>query len=130
MTTPPRIVPVEGDDELYRRIVSFHLYDDGTVNPAAFRLRGKPDPSLSVEHAKLTTARECADRPGRPGFGVAALKASVPLALGLKVQHAPEPGNYAHALIEGNDNKANTHRLALASRVIIPPASRTESPSR
>lgn len=78
---------------------------DGTVNSAAFKLRGRPDPSLSVELATLTTVTECRDRPGLPALGVAILVARVPRALGLAVNHDPcppeEPTNVAHALIVG-----------------------------
>lgn len=126
MADPPQVFSIGDDEELYRRIVSFHLYPDGTINSAAFKLRsGKPDPHLSVELARLTTPQECAQRPGRPGFGVAALRAQVPRSLGLRVRHDPcppqDPTNDAHALIEGNTSKENCRRLAAAASVLIKP---------
>jgi hypothetical protein len=124
MADPPQVLSIGDDEELYRRIVSFHLNSDGSINSAAFKLRGKPDPHLSVELARLTTPQECALRPGRPGFGVAVLEAQVPRSLGLRVRHDPcppeDPANYAHALIEGNSSKENCRRLAAASVLIKP----------
>ena len=127
MTGAKALVDIDDDDELYRRIVSFHINSDGSVNSAAFKLRGNPDPSISVDLAKLTTPQECARRPGRPGFGVAVLVAQVPRSLGFTVRHDPnpaeDPGNDAHALIEGDNDKVKCRQLAAAARVLLHPSS-------
>ena len=49
---------IADNDILYRRIPNVHLYEDGTVKSVAFQVRGKPDNSISVELARLTTPRK------------------------------------------------------------------------
>lgn len=128
MTAPlcDEIVAIDDADELYRRITSFQLNPDDTVNSAAFKLRGKPDPSLSVELAKRTTVTECRDRPNRPALGVAILVAAAPRTLGLAVDHDPcppeEPTNVAHALIIGASTKQQLRAMvAAATALLVPP---------
>jgi hypothetical protein len=113
---------IAGHDRLYRRLVPQHLRPDGTVNSYAFMLRGQPDPTISVDLARLTTPEETAHRTGKPGAGVGALVAEVPLALGLAVRHDPLPGNAAHSLISGASTKAHCRQLAEAVTVLIRPA--------
>lgn len=115
------IEEIADDDQLYRRLVSFHINPDGTVNSAAFKLRGKPDPSLSVDLARLSTPEETASRPGTPGFGVGVLEASGPRSIGFQVRHDPFPDNPAHSLIEGENTKQKCRRLAEFTTVIISP---------
>lgn len=122
---------IADDDQLYRRLVSFHINPDGTVNSAAFKLRGKPDPSLSVDLARLSTPQETASRTGGAGFGVGALEASDPRSISFQVRHDPlsdshypnNPllNNPAHSLIEGENNKQRCRLLAQFTTVIIEP---------
>ncbi len=123
-----QMIEIADEDDLFRRIVSWQMNPDGTVNSGAFKLQGKPDPSASVELAKLTTAEACLQRAGKPGLGVAALQARVPRAFGLEVRHDPypkeDPTNEAHALIIGASTKEQIRKLAQNARVVIPPAAR------
>ena len=115
------VVEIDNDDQLYRRlIIRDHINPDGSVNSAAFKGRNwKPDPHISVDLAKLTTPEKCLAYPGRPGFSVGMLVARVPRSLGFTVRHAPEPDNYAHSLIEGNNERKKCRLLAEATTVIL-----------
>jgi hypothetical protein len=53
--------------------------------------------------------------------GVGELPASVPLALGFTVRHAPVEGNPAHCLIEGRTTKDLCQLLADPTRIIVDP---------
>ena len=106
--------PISDEDELYRRLVSQAIRPDGTVSSYAFMLRREPDPSISVDLARLTTPSETATRTGRLGAGVGVFLARVPRALGLHVRHDPQLDNPAHSLIEGAATKAHCRQLAEA----------------
>jgi hypothetical protein len=111
------LLTIGDDDVLYRRILRWHIKDHGTVSSAAFKDRkGRPD---GIELARLTTAEECAARPGKPGFGVIALAARVPRRLDLAVRHDPLPDNYAHALIEGENTQRKCEMLARAAAILL-----------
>jgi hypothetical protein len=112
---------IGGDDELYRRLAPGHLNPDGTVNSAAFKVRGRPDPRISVDLARLTTPEEVLARASRPGFGLGVLAARVPRSLGFTVRPDPLPDNLAHALIEGENDRAKCRLLARATRVLVLP---------
>jgi hypothetical protein len=112
---------IADDDELYRRLAPDHVNADGTVNSAAFKRRGQPDPQVSVDLARLTTRDEILARAPRPGFGLGVLVARAPRALGLTVRHDPLPGNPAHSLIEGQTNRTQCRLLAEATIVLVQP---------
>src|SRR5689334_14570917 len=118
------LAPVTAEDDLYRRLLpKDHVAPDGSaVLPTAFMRKWRPDPSLSVDLAKLTTPDATLARAPRPGFGLGTLKAGVPMALGLTVRHDPLPDNYAHTLIEGVGSKEHCRRLADATTVLRSPA--------
>ena len=111
---------ITDDDELYRRIFPYYVKPDGTISSAAYMTKSKkPDPECSVYLARLTTAEEVL----RPGFGlpgqqVVVLAASIPLSIGLSVEHDPQPDAYAHCLIKGLTRASECDRLAEASRLI------------
>jgi hypothetical protein len=116
---------IDDADDLYRRILAYHLKPDGTVSSAAFMTRSKrPDPSLSVHLARITSPEESL-RAGLPGQGIVAVSARVPRSLGLTVEHDPQPGDPGHCLIRGLRSKEQCALLAAASRVVVPPAGRT-----
>ena len=71
------------------------------MDSAAFKVRGRPDPQISVDLARLTTPQATLVRAPRPGFGLGVLVARDPRSLGLTVRHHPLPDNAAHSLIEG-----------------------------
>lgn len=113
-----RLEDIAESDELYRRLAPEHINRDGTVNSAAFKARGKPDPSFSVDLARLTTAEEALSRAPHEGFRLGALPARVPLSLGLTVRHNPVEGNLAHCVIEGENDKVKCRILARNTRII------------
>jgi hypothetical protein len=122
-------VEITREDQLYRRLVpNGHVAPDGkTILLAAFlrKLPGEkkshPDPTLSVDLARLTTPEATLARAPRPGFGVAKFPARVAMDLGLTVRHAPERDNYAHAQVEGLATLEQCQRLADASTLVLPP---------
>jgi hypothetical protein len=119
--------PIEPDDDLYRRVVSFNVNPrDNTVNSSAFTTRRpkRPDPEISVHLAREITPEECLAHGGIPGLGVASLKAHVPLSLGLAVTRDPQPGDPAHCLIKGATSMTQCSMLAEACVLVIPPPQR------
>lgn len=114
----PNVEEIADSDELYRRLAPEHINPDGSVNSAAFKLRGRPDPQISVEVARLTTPQESLGRTVRPGFQLGILLAAIPRALNLTVRHDPLPDNDAHALIIGTNSKTICRRLAEATSVL------------
>jgi hypothetical protein len=82
-----------------------------------------PDPELSVNLARLTTAEATRDEAGRPGWGVCQFLAEVPVSLGLTVRHKPLEGNYAHSVLEGMrpDDRGPCVALARVATIVIPP---------
>ena len=114
---------IDNDDILYRRLVSFHIDPDGSVNSAAYKTRGKPDKSISVQLARLwqnpNDAIACG---GMPGLGLGELKTRVPRGLSLEVRHAPTSGDPSHTLCEGENSKPKCRLLAEETFVLIPPA--------
>jgi hypothetical protein len=114
---------IADDDLLYRRLAPLHVNPDGTANSAAFKLRGYPDPQVSVDLARLTTPEATLARAPRAGFGLGALVAGDPRSLGLSVRHNPLPNNRAQALIEGQrpDDKQSARRLAEMTRILVLP---------
>jgi hypothetical protein len=118
-------VVVDERDSLFRRLVSFWVNEDGTVNSSAFKnKKKKPDPEPSVDLARLTSPERCREVGGNPALGVGELRAAVPLDLGFNVEHRPVPEDDAHCVILGNHTKETCRRLAEATVVIIPPARR------
>jgi hypothetical protein len=114
-----QLVDVADDDGLYRRIVHYFVLDDGRVSSAAFKdQRGKPDPSISVDIARLTTPEACLAHAPNTSFRLGALLAAVPRALGFVVRHDPLPDNHSHALILGDNSAAKCRRLAEHTRLL------------
>lgn len=108
-------------DSLFRRLLHFHIKKGGEVSSAAFKTKKKkPDPELSVDLARLTTADESLSR-GMGGMGLGELSAAVPLSLGLEIRHRPECNNIAHCLILGDHTMETCRQMAENVTVIIPP---------
>ncbi len=118
-------VEIGADDALFRRIFSHNVKPDGSLSSNTFMFKGRPDPHVSVDLARLTTVAESAAR--RPGCGIVSLSAQVPLSLGPRVEHDPNPledvSNYVHTLIIGmtptSSDKERCRRLAEQSRVVL-----------
>jgi hypothetical protein len=128
---PPEAIA--DDDQLYRRLVTDNLHPDGTVNSSAFLLRGRPDPHISVDLARLTTVAASVARGRRPGRGLESLVAGVPRELGRSVRHDPNPpevpSNGAHSLVEGEITRSKCRQLARATVVVVVPHSTLGTPS-
>jgi hypothetical protein len=113
------VVEIDDDDELYRRIVHYFVLDDGRISSSAFKdRRGKPDRSISVDLARLTTPEACLARAPNPSFQLGVLVAGGPRSLGFEVRHDPLPDNAAHALIEGQNTPEKCRRLAEMTRLV------------
>jgi hypothetical protein len=111
---------IADDDVLYRWISPEYIKRNGAVSSGAYkrwsRDEGKfvPDAQISVDLARLTSAKEMQARSSRPGTRIGALVAAVPRGMGLTVRHAPdvECGNRAHCVIEGPNDAVTCRRLA------------------
>ncbi len=111
---------ITNTDFLYRRFpildepnfAVFWKLDNGKKMPssAAFKTKSNED-GLSVNIANLTTPQATVGNASE--FGVAEISASIPIDLGYKCIHNPQPGNYAHALILG-DTKPIAKKLSKA----------------
>lgn len=112
---------IADEDELYRRLAPGHVDLDGSVNSAAFKVRGRPDLHISVDLARLTAPDAALARAPRPGFGLGVLVAGAPRSLGFFVRRDPLPDNPTHALIEGDNDKTKCRPLARATRVLVAP---------
>jgi hypothetical protein len=122
-TPPPAVEVITIGDRLYRRLPA-ETIRNGKVGRGAYYFRGAPDPSVSVDLARLTkpeTTQLRAPRPER--FGVGEIFASVPLSLGLTVRLDPTADNPAHCLIEGAITRAVCQTRADHTTVIIFPPS-------
>jgi len=116
MTAP--IESVFRDDILYRRLLRFHIKPTGQISSAAFKdKKGRPDSEVSVDLARLTTPERCLF--GLPGMRLGQIKASVPLDLGLSVEHRPVVENDAHCVIAGMHTIRTCRLLAEATTVLL-----------
>jgi hypothetical protein len=130
------VVEIADSDELYRRLPPEHVKPGGQVASVAFCFRGQPDPTVSVDLARLTTIEESISR--KPGSGLGMLVTSTPRALGLRVEHDPvrpddpegRPPNPSHSQILGltsADRKTHCYTLAEAMVVLVPPPPRARA---
>jgi hypothetical protein len=115
------VAPHEG---LLRRVREDDLNDDRSVRSTAFYgADWKPDPSISVDLARLTTPQDSIARANKPDLdlGVVGLVAAVPLGMDLSIRRDPQPGNDAHCLIEGVSTRDQCRHLARACRLVYRP---------
>ena len=111
------MVQVSDEDELYRRIISYHLKPDNTISSAAFTLRSRqPDPECSVYLARLTTPKEVLNA-GIPGQRLVGILTHEARSLGLTIIHDPQPDAPAHCIMQGL-TKQLCSRLAEAAYLI------------
>ncbi len=109
---------ISDDDLLYRRFHRKSLRRDRSITDGAYtRPKSRiPDPEISVDLERLTTAEETlAAAP--PGFGLGVLSAGDVRKLGFTVRYQPLPGNNAHCIIEGVKTEEDCDRLAKVTRV-------------
>lgn len=110
-------VAIGDDDCLYRRLVPDHFYPDGSVNSNAYKFNGRPDPSISVDLARLSTPEQSIARGRRSDTMIGTLSVREVRALGFTVQHQPTDENPAHSIIEGNTTRLTSKKLAEITRV-------------
>lgn len=111
------MMQIGDSDELYRRVMSYHVKPDDTISSAAFRLRSRqPDPECSVYLARLTTPEEVLTA-GLPGQRLAGIPTHKARSLGLIVVHDPQRNEPAHCLIRGL-TKQLCSRLAEAAYIV------------
>lgn len=96
------MVFIEDDEHLWRRLTPNAYLPDGTVTSAAFKGGEK---EFSVDIASMTTLAESVNRSGKPCCRLGVMHAKGPRELGHNPVHAPEPGNDAHAYLEGTHPK-------------------------
>lgn len=112
------MVEVLDRDELYRRVHPYQIKPGGQVSSSAFKdRRHKPLHRFSVDLAKLTSREACIAR-GGPGFRLIAFLASAVRAIGFRVWHEPEPDNYAHCNVEGENSNDICSQLASQSWLV------------
>jgi hypothetical protein len=99
-------------DFLYRRFsisnepnyAVFWKMDNGRKIPSSAAFKTKPnEDGLSVNIAALTTPQATVGKAEE--FAVAEIPASIPIDLGYRCEHNPQPDNYAHALIVGDTTR-------------------------
>ena len=123
MIDPPSlsIAVIAIDDRLYR-CSPRETVRNGNLSRGAYHFRGEPDPSVSVDLARLTTPEAVRQRAARPErLGVGELLARIPLKLGLTVKPDPVADNPAHCLIEGAITRAIYQTLADHTVVVLLP---------
>ncbi len=117
---------ITGADFLYRRFpvleepnyAVFWKLENGQKKPTSAAFKTKPnEDGLSVDIAKLTTPHTTAGDTTQ--FGVAEILASVPLDLNYSCVHNPQPGNDAHALIQGDTNPIAKKLSKAISQVFV-----------
>jgi hypothetical protein len=123
--TKPGWIKVVPETELWKHLKKPHLRRDGSVNSSVYCFDSRPDPSISVDIASLTTFRDVRNRRGN-NIGVGRLMAAVPLQMELTVRHDPTVGppagdNDAHAVIEAIKSFEEARRLADGTVCILSP---------
>ncbi|MBE9130115.1 MULTISPECIES: hypothetical protein [unclassified Coleofasciculus] len=113
---------IADQDELYRRLSKLsHIKKNGKVSSAAFKRNKQPENSISVDLARLTTRQESLARVGeerKAQFVLGVLVAGYPRSLGFFVRHDPLQNNYAHSLIEGQNDGEKCNLLAEATTIL------------
>jgi len=109
---------IPADERLYRRIAPHQRNPDGTVNSSAFKRNKEYEWQISVDRSSLTTPQESVDRAGRAGFHLASLLTSEVLDLEFSVEWNPLPENKAHTLIQGQNDRVRSRKLAAACQIV------------
>ena len=115
---------ISDEDGLYRGIHPFWIKDKG-ITSAAFKQRppldlrsvSKHSLDLSVDIARLTSLEKVLS--SHPGYGVGIITASFFLNLKLVVYHAPEPCNYAHAIVFGRITDTIARKIARSAKLLM-----------
>jgi len=114
---------ISDEDGLYRTIHPLWIKDKG-ITSAAFkqrppldsRLVGRHSLDLSVDIARLTTPEKVLL--SHSGYGIGIITASFVLNLKLVIYHAPEPSNYAHAIVFGKITGSMAKLIARSAKLL------------
>ncbi|CAN5684256.1 hypothetical protein BH23CHL3_BH23CHL3_10930 [soil metagenome] len=91
---------VEIDDKLLRRVLPYHVKDDGSVSSAAFMTRSrKPDSACSVFLERMPSAYDDAGKNRLPNQQLARFAATVAMDMGMTVTHVPTVDLLSHCEI-------------------------------
>ncbi len=121
------ILTIADQDELYRRVNPMSVKDNGEVSKSAFITNKIPDDEISMDLASHTTLKRTSQGRKRE-MPVIRLLAALPRSLGFIVRHDPLPNerdpktdNYAHCLVEGENDTTKCDALAAGSQCIYWP---------
>lgn len=113
---PVEIVGI--DDRLLRRVLPYHVKDDGSVSSAAFMTKSrKPDPACSVFLERIPSAYDDAGKNRLPNQRLARLAASVALELRISIAYAPTPDLPSHCEMT-IETKDQCRQLAKSSEIV------------
>jgi len=112
---------IRDEDGLYRRIHPSWIKDKG-ISSAAFK---QSSLDLSVDIARLTTPDKVLS--SHQNYGIGIVTAGFFRHLKLVIYHAPEPCNYAHAIVLGKITQSMAKKISLSAkplryREVFPPA--------
>ena len=114
-----KIIDILDEDDLYRRVQSFWIKDDGKPSSAAFQNTSGTD-DMSVDLGRLTTPELTASV--QEGCGVASFSAELARINKQKVLHIPIPENCSHSSVIGKKTNSIKKKLARGSKIIyLPP---------
>ena len=122
-TTPAHdLEDLRDDDELYRRFLP--PKKKGVVPVTAYTAprTSNPDPEISVDLARETTAEKCLEAGMPTHFKLGVLRVGVVRELGFTVRRDKKPGNDAHCVIEGVKTLDDCERLAENTVIFTPPS--------
>ena len=111
---------ISDEDRLFRRIPPQWIKPEG-ISSAAFKQRPL---DLSVNIARLTTPQKVLLN--YPNYGIGIITAGFFRNLKLVIYHAPEPCNYAHAIVFGKITQSLAKKISLSAkplryREVFPP---------
>lgn len=113
-----QIVEILDEDELYRRVPSYWLKEDGSVSSAAFQNTSGTD-DMSVDLGKLTTPEVTAS--AVKDCSVASFQTEFARKNNQNVFHNHMIDNYAHSTVRGKKTSGVRKRLAKVSIIIFTP---------
>jgi len=114
-----KIIDIFDEDDLYRRVPSLWIKENGNPTSAAFHNSSNTD-DMSVDLGRLTTPEITASE--QEGCGVASFSAGLARINKQEVLHTPNNENYAHSSVIGKKTKSIRRKLAKGSNIIYLPS--------
>lgn len=106
------------NDKLLRRVLPYHVKDDGSVSSAAFMTRSrKPDSACSVFLERMPSAYDDAGKNRLPSQQLARFAATVAMDMGMTVTHVPTVDLLSHCEIN-IETKRQCRKLATSSELV------------